>query len=350
MRAKDFQLPTFSWPLAVCLSAAVVIAAAPGCEDATVEAPGPSELPAIQSDLSEPAGQDGVRGRPLFEEIRGRDGPEPAVSDAGRIDPIFVEDPLRLPHGDDPNVDQLKEGQAALDRGDHAAALVAFRKAAFDTESYEAFFGIARAARAAGDVDLALEALGAAAEADAFLAEPLVMAARLAQAQGDVDMGLRYIARAIEREPYRADAHNVRGRLWMAKEQYHRAILAFEAAIEHDPDFVWAFNNKGFVHLLMGDHDAAVESLEAAVKRAPVTAYMLNNLGLAYEGTGRILDAQDAFAEALKIRPGYVNARINLDRIEPVALAEREAIVSPDPIHDGPRVLEDDSLEYVPGG
>lgn len=269
----------------------------------------------------------------------------PGVDELGEE---FIDiDPLRLPHAET-DVDHLAQGQAFLDDGELSEAIDAFRKAAFDSDSYEAFFGLARAARLSKDHDLALEGLAAAADADVTSAQPLVMAARLTLSGGDIDLGLVFIDRAIGREPDRPDAHNVRGRLWMAKEQYHKAVLSFERAVDLDPQFVWAWNNKGYVDLLRGRYEEAVDSLEKAVELSPSTAYMHNNLGLAYERSGLTSEALSAFQEALNLRPEYVNATINLDRVaqRDTRLAEAETEAE----SEGPKVLEDDSLEYVPGG
>ena len=342
-----YRLPAFSWPLAACLVAALAVSLTPGCEDKAFDV----------DEVLETGEKESEGTRPLIDERAASErpaaAPEPLALDipgADETGELIVEDPLRLVHADDPSIDQLEEGQAALDRGDHAAAIEAFRKAAFDLDSYEAFYGLARSARLAGDSDLAIEALAKAAVIDESTAEPLIMAARLSLGAGDVQTGLAFIDRAIGREPERADAHNVRGRLWMARQQYHRAVLSFERAVELQPEFVWAWNNKGYVHLLTGRYDEAVDALETAVGLSPVTAYMQNNLGLAYEKSGRTQDALKAFGEALSLRPGYVNAVINQERISETMSALAEADTEEPRVEEGPDMDEEGTLEYVPGG
>ncbi len=347
LETSSFRLPTLSWPLTACLSAALIISVVPGCEDKPFEKE--------QSLDTRAAEQEEQRELPLMdsrtqatrgEAFAGKESATvmrlPGVDETG--EELLFPDPLRTPHDDDPSIDHLAKGQAALDANDSSTAMDLFRKAAFSTDSYAAFQGLGRAARLAGDKDLAIEAFAMAAKTNSSAAEPLVMAARLSLEAGDIDMGHAFINRAIAREPKRADAHNVLGRLCMAEQQYHRAVLSFQRATEIDPSFVWAWNNKGYVKLLTGKYDEAVEALETAVALSPVTAYMHNNLGLAYLRAGKTKEARSAFEEALSLRPGYVNATINLDRVktEMTAIAEAES--------EGPEVGEDGALEYVPGG
>ena len=77
------------------------------------------------------------------------------------------------------------------------------------------------------------------------------------------------------------------------------------------------------------DFSKAVIALEAAVEDGgedggDVPAYFRNNLGLAYEGAGRLQDAIVEFKQALEKKPGYVNAKINLERNVRLAKAEAE--------------------------
>lgn len=245
--------------------------------------------------------------------------------DFGADLPVVEPNRMVFDHPHDPDVDHLAKGEAALSRGDAEASLEQFQKAAFDLGTYEAFLGVGRAARASAKRDLAILAFQAAADLDREEAAPLIQAARLSLAKDDIVVGLGFIDKAIAREPLRAESHNVRGRLWMAKEQYHKAVIALDRAIDVDPAYVWAYNNLGYVHLLTGEYEEAIDVLEIATALTPVKAYMWNNLGLAYEKSGRVVDAHRAFNEALSMRPGYVNAQINLTRVNSrVAMAPRK--------------------------
>ncbi|MDF1563796.1 MAG: tetratricopeptide repeat protein [Deltaproteobacteria bacterium] len=235
-------------------------------------------------------------------------------------------EPLALIHPDDPEVDHLLEAETALSDGDAATALLHFRRSAFDLDDFESFEGIGRAARAAGERELALRAFEAAAEKDDELAEPLVAAARIALGLKQYKKGLQLIDQAIAREPRNAEAFNVRGRLWMSKQQYQKALIAFDRSMDLDPAYIWAYNNAGYIHLVTGEYQEAADLLEVATTLEPAKAYMFNNLGLAYEKLGRVEEARQTFVKALDLRPGYVNAHLNLSRVK-----TRIALATPPP-------------------
>ncbi len=44
--------------------------------------------------------------------------------------------------------------------------------------------------------------------------------------------------------------------------------------------------------------------------------YIYNNLGVAYENTGQLRKAKQAYQQAVKIKPNYKNAQQNLERVK----------------------------------
>ncbi len=283
-------------------------ATAQGDSSGTMASPDAPEIPAAASAAS-PAGV------PEGPSLAAAHGSPPAPAAAATAAVPEASDPLVLPH-DAPEIDHLAEAQQAFREGRYEAALLAYRRAAYQAKGPKLLRGLAKAAAKLRNRPLAIRAYEEAASLDPTDPEPLIAAARLCIESGEIDRGLKHIDEAIRRAPDRADAHNVRGRLWMAKQQYHKAIDAFEQAIDADPSYVWAYNNLGYVYLVTGRYEAAVENLEIATSLEPVRAYMYNNLGLAYEKLGLLADAEEAYRDALALSPEYVNAKINLSRLE----------------------------------
>ena len=60
----------------------------------------------------------------------------------------------------------------------------------------------------------------------------------------------------------------------------------------------------------------AVFAFEVATSQPKVKPFMLNSLGLAYERLGEPFNAMAAYDKALDVRPGYVKAIVNRDRLD----------------------------------
>jgi tetratricopeptide (TPR) repeat protein len=120
-----------------------------------------------------------------------------------------------------------------------------------------------------------------------------------------------------------ASSHFLLGRSYMKLSMWHEAVEAFDKSLEIEPTSSFAHNNLGYSALMIGANDLAVEHLEATIDLEPVRHYMLNNLGLAYERQGRGADALAAYLRAAELKPGYVNAIVNRDRVR-MTLTEDE--------------------------
>jgi hypothetical protein len=103
-----------------------------------------------------------------------------------------------------------------------------------------------------------------------------------------------------------------------------------EAVMQHrlakSPDDFVARMNLGAVMLSRLNPQGAVSMLEAAVRIDPNRADARNMLGLALSQTGRTREAAAEFVAALKTRPDFLSARLNLAAVELKMGALDEAI------------------------
>ncbi|MGA3237898.1 MAG: tetratricopeptide repeat protein [Bryobacteraceae bacterium] len=96
--------------------------------------------------------------------------------------------------------------------------------------------------------------------------------------------------------------------------------------LEKSPDDFVARMNLGAVMLSRLNPQGAVSMLEAAVRIDPNRADARNMLGLALSQTGRTREAAAEFLAALKTRPDFLSARLNLAAVELKMGALDEAI------------------------
>lgn len=64
------------------------------------------------------------------------------------------------------------------------------------------------------------------------------------------------------------------------------------------------------------DYRSEVALWESSVRLSPGNARARNNLGLAYQEAGRAADARREFSEALRLRPDYLKAAVNLQLLD----------------------------------
>jgi Tfp pilus assembly protein PilF len=237
---------------------------------------------------------------------------------------------IAFEHVDAQPTDHVLIARELTAAGDKAAAMIELGKALYDDpEDYDAAFMLGRTARRSNKPELATQAFLLAAKIDPDVAAPWLQLARLALGGKDNDLAEKRIRHALSVDPKLAEAHNLLGRVWLNRSHWHKAVNSFEKAVTLSPDNRFYWNNLGYAYLLKKDFSQAVIALEAAVdvqegEVASIPAYIRNNLGLAYEGAGRLQDAIVEFKKALVTKPGYVNAKINLERNVRLAKAEAE--------------------------
>ena len=107
-----------------------------------------------------------------------------------------------------------------------------------------------------------------------------------------------------------------RGVLHVAMENYQHAAKDYNRAIKMDPGVAEAYVNRGNLWFLVNHFDKAIvdydRSLELGFGRPHVA---LLNRGMAYENTGKFVDARKDYVAALALVAGWAPALQKLDRV-----------------------------------
>jgi Flp pilus assembly protein TadD len=167
---------------------------------------------------------------------------------------------------------------------------------------------------------------------------------RIADAKKKIDGGdfagaLAAARAAVEKDPKSWEAHHLAGRALLSQGKLKAAIKSLKTATEMEGAPSHAFNNLGYALLLANEPERAIDALEDGFERGPVTARLLNNLGLGYEKLGRFAEAESMFEGAVELRPGYVKAMVNLERVTKSREASAKEMEG-----------KEDAPEIVPGG
>lgn len=150
--------------------------------------------------------------------------------------------------------------------------------------------------------------------------------------QGDTEGALALFAQSLSTEPVYPQAYLNRGLVLAREGRYRDAIAAYRALLEHIPYHFGARLNLGVAQLRLKDYPAAIETFKAAVKLAggDRRAKAYYNLGLAYHRLTPpdVPKARAAMTQAVRLRPGYLAARMRLADWEPDTRAGREAALT----------------------
>lgn len=232
------------------------------------------------------------------------------------------------------------EGQRLLAEGKPGEAVTAFRKALFDMQDADTWRGLGESYLASGKRERGAACLEQALQKDPNLVN---VRERLARVYLDThpDRSRAHAEVIARARPDDAGAHYAVGRAYMKLSMWNEAVASFERALTIDPTSSYAHNNLGYSALQIGRADLALQHLEAILDLSPQEPYMLNNLGIAYEKAGRGADAFAAYLRALELKPGYVNALVNKQRLQPT-LSEAEQAVALE-------ILEELAAESVAG-
>jgi Flp pilus assembly protein TadD len=225
-------------------------------------------------------------------------------------------------------VNHLARARTLRELGDLSGALTECRRALHDApENEEALRTLARLGPLSEKTELAVLALEQLGRLHPEEASLLVQQARLLLSLGAHAEAIRVAEEAASREPEEPEAYQVLGRAHLAAGDLSSAILRFQQAVHLDPEHGYALNNLGLAWLRANENARAAEVLSRAAELLPHVAYVHNNLGVAYERLGRIDEAQAAYAHATRLSPRYVQARVNVDRMNKLASL---GVTSPD--------------------
>jgi Flp pilus assembly protein TadD len=293
------------------LLAAVMLSLGAACSDKTTAVaevqsePSPSEdMEAVDASTKTPDTVDVDTF--AFHELPEADTPSPEPRTLLEEEAMFHEDAER---------DHLAEGDALVAAGKPGEAIESFRRALYSKDEASVWSRLGSSYIAAGDAERGARCLE-----EAIDQNPGMMAARESLVTAYLDEGdapsaqvhAEYVARA---NPGDGGAQHQLGKVYMKLSMWNEAIESFEKTIDIQPGSSFAHNNLGYSALQVGRDDVAVEHLEIAIDLEPVKPFMFNNLGVAYERTDRGADAMAAYLRAEEMKPGYVNAVVNKERI-----------------------------------
>ena len=126
----------------------------------------------------------------------------------------------------------------------------------------------------------------------------------------------------------RVRSHNNLGALYLMTNNDPAALTEFSAAIALSPDEQNSYIGRGIVELRSGNSDAAIADFSRAAQIAPspIADY---HLGEALETKGDHPRAELAYAAALQLSPGFVQARARLEALrgKGAALAQKTEAV-----------------------
>ena len=163
------------------------------------------------------------------------------------------------------------------------------------------------AAYAMGRYTEAVEAHGAAIEADPRLSAAFENRALAYEKQNRINDALADLAAAISLRPSEPSAYLGRGILMLNRGAPERALPDFAKAIELDPGLTTARYNRGLAFLQLGQHERAEADFSAVIGRNPRDAGAYLNRGRARAALGRT-GVRNDFDRAIALKPEWAAA------------------------------------------
>jgi len=121
---------------------------------------------------------------------------------------------------------------------------------------------------------------------------------------------------AVKKSPAKGRTHGALGHAYQRAGEFVKAEKAYMEAVRLAPQDYIARNNLGAIYLKQRRYDLAVAQFKGVLAFAPATAATHFNLGLAYAALGRLGEAETSFAEAVRLKPDYREARENLAAVQ----------------------------------
>lgn len=107
-----------------------------------------------------------------------------------------------------------------------------------------------------------------------------------------------------------------KGLIHMRQNEIETALSLFDAALEIDEDFAPSFLAKAMIASNKHQYERAVSLANISLAKGLLNTYEAYNvIGYAREGQFEFDKARSAYLNALKIRPGASDARLNLERV-----------------------------------
>ncbi len=127
---------------------------------------------------------------------------------------------------------------------------------------------------------------------------------------------LSYLHTAAQEEPGSAEVQYELGSLYRQVNQFERAIIHLDEAIRLRSDFVDAYNQLGITYHDQGKYIEALTVFQATTQLERANAHHFYNLGTVQKVLRHYESARESFRAALKIKPDYSEAKMQLDILE----------------------------------
>jgi Flp pilus assembly protein TadD len=164
------------------------------------------------------------------------------------------------------------------------------------------------AARAQGDLDLALRLFVEAAEADPTDVDSLFAIGSIYDQREDKVRAARAYARVVQLDPAHSGALEGLGLCYFEDRQLEQARPLLTRAIAADRTLWRSHNALGLIADALGEHAVALTHFDAALALRPGTAAILNNRGYSSYLAGKFSDAERDFHAALTADSSYERA------------------------------------------
>lgn len=168
------------------------------------------------------------------------------------------------------------------------------------------------AAKAAGNLQLALASYQRAIQLDPEFSEAHNNLGVVARQSGDLNAAESCYRRALQIKPDFAEAHNNLGNLCASQNRLTEAADAYRRAAELRPKYVSSLANLGAQLVGQGKLPQALEVLRDAVRIRPQSAETWLRLGDVLRSLGRLSEAADVLRQGVQTMPGNAELHFQL--------------------------------------
>jgi Flp pilus assembly protein TadD len=140
------------------------------------------------------------------------------------------------------------------------------------------------------------------------------------EAAGNDDEAMIHYREAIRLDPSSTVGHVNAGNILLKRNDHARAMTEFQLALQIEPDNLYAHYNLGQCYLAANKLPEALVHLIEVQRQSPNNATLRFLLGKVNERMGRRVEAMRFYREAIRIRPGYSEAKESLAALEQRAL------------------------------
>jgi len=122
------------------------------------------------------------------------------------------------------------------------------------------------------------------------------------------------IAKAREERPPKIlpETHFAAGKLFEEQGVFDKAVAQYRKAIALNHNYVEAYHRLGLLYSRLGERGAALTCLKKAVELSPKVATIRNNYGFEFLLNGEWTMAEGEFREAVRLKPDFNRAYVNL--------------------------------------